>query len=65
MYRLHPELLAPNLRTIAPRYYFIQDLMAGLADQPTPKPGAVGSTRLFNAAGWAEVSPRCNTGWAQ
>ena len=19
--------------------------------------------RLFNAAGWAEVSPRCNTGW--
>jgi hypothetical protein len=21
--------------------------------------------RLFNAAGWAEVSPRCNTGWAQ
>ena len=21
--------------------------------------------RLFNAAGWAEVSPRCNTGWAK
>jgi hypothetical protein len=21
--------------------------------------------RLFNAAGWAEVSSRCNTGWAQ
>jgi hypothetical protein len=21
--------------------------------------------RLFNAAGWAEVSPRCNTGWVQ
>jgi hypothetical protein len=21
--------------------------------------------RLFNAAGWAEVSPRCNTGWMQ
>ena len=22
-------------------------------------------TRLFNAAGWAEVSPRCNTRWAK
>lgn len=21
--------------------------------------------RLFNAAGWSEVSPRCNTGWAK
>ena len=21
--------------------------------------------RLFNAAGWAEVRPRCNTGWAK